>query len=119
MALLLARRKHESIYLKLDPQANAQELLLELATKGIEFHVIEIKKSAVITGIVAPAGVGIWRGELLDEGGSVRPAPKRKPWHRELRRSCRRLVSLVWKKCGNYCAVLLRSRPVKPEAPPK
>lgn len=114
MALVLTRRKHESIYLKLDPDANAQELLLELATKGIEFHVIEIKKSAVITGIVAPEGVGIWRGELLDEGGSVRPAPKRKSWLREFRRSCRRLPALVSKKCRNYCAVLLRNQPVKP-----
>ena len=119
MALLLARRKHESIYLKLDPEASAQELLLELATKGIEFHIIEIKRSAVITGIVAPAGVGIWRGELLDENGSGRSAPKRKSWLREFRRSCRRLPALVSKKCRNYCAALLRNQSVKPGEPAK
>lgn len=98
MALLLTRRKNESIHLKLDPSANAQDLLIELATKGIEIHVVEIKKSAVITGIVAPAGVGILRGELMNGGGAVRPpqeASKRKILLRELRRCYRRLVAVV------------------------
>lgn len=100
MALLLTRRKHESIYLKLDPAANAQELLLELATKGIEIHVVEIKKSAVITGIVAPAGVGILRGELIDGSGSVRPpkqVSRRKALLREFRRFYRRVAAAVSK----------------------
>lgn len=98
MALLLTRRKHESIYLKLDPSANAQELLIELATKGIEIHVVEIKKSAVVTGIVAPAGVVIIRGELMDCCGSVKPpvaVGKHKALLRELRRFYRRVVAVV------------------------
>ena len=67
MALLPTRRKDESIYLRLSPDANAQDLLLELATKGIEIHVVEIKKTTVIAAIVAPPGVGIWRGNYLTE----------------------------------------------------
>jgi hypothetical protein len=72
MALLLTRRADECIHLRLHPDAAASDLLVELATKGIEIHIKEIKKRSVVTAIIAPLGVTILRGELITDRFEVR-----------------------------------------------
>lgn len=91
MALLLTRRTDECIHMRLHPQANASDLLVELATKGIEIHIREIKRRSVVTAIIAPLGVTVLRGELVTDGFKVRQ-PLRGRFSRWLRLWHRRLV---------------------------
>jgi sRNA-binding carbon storage regulator CsrA len=97
MALLLTRRADESIHLRLHPEANASDLLVELATKGVEIHIKEIKRRSVVTAIVAPLGVTILRSELLADRSDIHQPP-RGSLGRWLRRQGKRLIKRFLRK---------------------
>jgi hypothetical protein len=106
MALLLTRRTDEFIHFHLHPEANANALLLELATKGIEIHIKEIKRRSVVTAIIAPLGVTVLRGELLADRSDIRQ-PLRSSLGRWLRRRGKRLIQRFLRK-SRKCVEITR-----------
>jgi sRNA-binding carbon storage regulator CsrA len=65
MSLVISRRNGESFYLHLQPDADTEQLLKQLATTGIEIRLGEINGSQARIHIDAPDAISVMREELL------------------------------------------------------
>ncbi len=59
------------------PIKKGQEIVIYDEDNKIVITIRDIRGSNISIGIEAPDGMGVWRGELLDEHGQLKPKVQR------------------------------------------